>query len=94
MGIDGLQIASDVLFVEQAWSPSVLEQAEDRLHRMGQENSVSVWYARIKDTIDDDIFAMLDHKRAVIGGAVDGSSASVISALVKKGLEKRNPEEV
>jgi superfamily II DNA or RNA helicase len=89
MGIDGLQIASDVLFVEQAWSPSVLEQAEDRLHRMGQENSVSVWYARIKDTIDDDIFAMLDHKRAVIGGAVDGSPASVISALVKKGLEKQ-----
>lgn len=88
MGIDGLQVASDVLFVEQAWSPSVLEQAEDRLHRMGQENSVSAWYARIKDTIDDDIFAMIKRKRDIIEGAVDGSASMVISALVKKGIKK------
>ena len=37
-----LTAASDQVFLSRWWSPSVNQQAEDRLHRIGQENTVTV----------------------------------------------------
>jgi SWI/SNF-related matrix-associated actin-dependent regulator 1 of chromatin subfamily A len=37
-----LQNASDCLFVEQAWTPALMRQAEDRLCRIGQKSPVSI----------------------------------------------------
>ena len=61
-----LTAASNALFVEQAWTPALLEQAEDRCHRIGQTDSVTAWYAAIQGTIDELIFDLLKSKRAVI----------------------------
>jgi SNF2 family DNA or RNA helicase len=92
MGLDGLQVARDVLFIEQDWTPAVLEQAEDRLHRMGQENAVSAWYACIAGTIDDYIFAMLKEKRAVVDGVTEGieveSARSIVNSMLMETLEE------
>lgn len=42
-GVDGLQRASStVAFFDRAWGPFRNKQAEDRLHRQGQKNSVQV----------------------------------------------------
>jgi SNF2 family DNA or RNA helicase len=44
--------SSHVVFVDRAWSPSWNRQAEDRLHRIGQENAVQVTDLIAKGTVD------------------------------------------
>lgn len=55
--------ASDVLMVEQDWTPANLDQAEDRAHRSGQKNAVNVTYLVMDKTIDDDLKQVIDSKR-------------------------------
>jgi SNF2 family DNA or RNA helicase len=47
-----LTAASTVIFLDRAWNPSVNKQAEDRLHRIGQNNAVHVIDIVATDTVD------------------------------------------
>jgi SNF2 family DNA or RNA helicase len=47
-----LTAASTVIFIDRAWSPAYNLQAEDRLHRIGQENAVEVIDLMAKNTVD------------------------------------------
>jgi SWI/SNF-related matrix-associated actin-dependent regulator 1 of chromatin subfamily A len=44
--------SSHVLFVELDWTPANLQQAEDRVHRIGQQDSVSIYYLVVDRSID------------------------------------------
>lgn len=44
--------ASTVAFLDRSWSPADNSQAEDRLHRMGQENAVQVVDLIARGTVD------------------------------------------
>ena len=68
-----LTAASDVLFLEQGWTPSDMEQAADRCHRIGQTDSVTAWLMLTANTIDEDISALIAHKRTIVDRAIDGS---------------------
>ena len=67
-----LTAASHVAFLELPWSPSMLDQAEDRLHRIGQTRAVNVWYLLAPDSIEMKIMTLLDRKRRVVGSIIDG----------------------
>ena len=72
-GIDGLQdVCSNVAFVEFAHNPTDHDQFTDRLHRGSQKNAVNVYYLIAENTIEEDIAELLDMKRSVIDGVVDG----------------------
>lgn len=80
-----LTAASDVLFVEQAWTPGEHDQAEDRCHRYGQKNNVQIYYMLAADTIDEHIYDLIQQKRKIVDAATDGSEsveASVLSDLM------------
>lgn len=48
-----LTAASVVVFAEYYWTPGIIIQAEDRVHRVGQEASnVTVYYLHCDKTID------------------------------------------
>lgn len=67
-----LTAASNVAFLELAWTPAAHDQAEDRCHRIGQHDSVTAWYLLGEDTIDEPLAELIDGKRAVVGTATEG----------------------
>ncbi|HWX45273.1 MAG TPA: DEAD/DEAH box helicase [Solirubrobacteraceae bacterium] len=78
--------ASNVAFLELDWTPAKHDQAEDRCHRIGQQDAVNAWYLLAADTIDETIATLLERKRAVIGAVTDGreeDEEGVLDALVR-----------
>jgi SWI/SNF-related matrix-associated actin-dependent regulator 1 of chromatin subfamily A len=62
-----LTASSRVIFVESDWTPAMMEQAESRVHRIGQSQGVLVQYLTVRDTIDERIMETLIRKLEVIG---------------------------
>jgi SWI/SNF-related matrix-associated actin-dependent regulator 1 of chromatin subfamily A len=79
--------ASSVAFLELDWTPAKHDQAEDRCHRIGQQDAVNAYYLLAADTIDETISTLLERKRAVIGAVTDGreeDEEGVLDALVRE----------
>jgi len=53
-GGDGLNLQSSQvgIFVELDWTPAMVQQAEDRLHRIGQERVVDLYYLIAESTVE------------------------------------------
>lgn len=77
VGID-LYTSSNVLFLEYPWSPGIYDQASDRVHRRGQEDSVTIWNLIGENTIDFNITRLLEEKRRVIEAVTDNKPATPI----------------
>lgn len=67
-----LTSASTIVFAELFWTPSIMTQAEDRAHRIGQQNSVNIYYMHGPETIDDILYQILADKSQVVSDALDG----------------------
>lgn len=84
-----LTAASCVVFAELAWTPSIMSQAEDRAHRIGQKNSVNIYYLHGKGTLDDDIYSLLHEKSLVTTGVTDGRKVDLnLKNAALKNLDK------
>lgn len=87
-----LTAASDVLFVELGWTPALMEQAEDRAHRISQQNQVNIYYLLGSQTIDEMIDYLIERKRQVVNAATDGQAAtksgSILPELIQGLLAK------
>ncbi len=66
-----LTSASIAVFAELDWTPATITQAEDRLHRIGQHDSVLVQHIVVDSSIDADIAKKLLAKQEVITAALD-----------------------
>jgi SNF2 family DNA or RNA helicase len=83
-----LTAANTVIFLDKPWNPANIEQAEDRAHRIGTTETVTVITLVAKDTIDERIEELLDAKDDLFQGLVNGkidklSRAKVIKMLIK-----------
>jgi SNF2 family DNA or RNA helicase len=79
--------SSNVAFLELDWTPAKHDQAEDRCHRIGQQDAVNAWYLLAAGTIDETIATLLERKRAVIGAVTDGreeNDEAIVDALVRE----------
>lgn len=86
-----LTASSNVAFIELGWTPAVHDQAEDRLHRIGQKDSVNVYYLLAKNSIDEEIMDLIEQKRVVVTGTTEGEDikdVKVLNELVKKLIKK------
>ncbi len=78
--------SSNVAFLELDWTPAKHDQAEDRCHRIGQQDAVNASYLLAAGTIDETIATLLERKRSVIGAVTDGreeDEEGVLDALVR-----------
>lgn len=76
-----LTASSAVAFLELPWTPGELSQAEDRCHRIGQKDTVNVYYLLADDTIEGRIVKLLDEKRKIIDSTLDGKETEDIDLL-------------
>ena len=82
-----LTAASNVAFFELGWTPADHNQAEDRCHRIGQKNSVNIWYLLASGTIDEEIYRLIDTKRKIVDAATEGGEMeenSILQELIAK----------
>jgi len=74
-----------VIIAELPWTPAALNQAEDRVHRIGQisEVSVEIMLAHIEGrwTIDERLWGMLENKYFDAKELVDGSGEFMLEEL-------------
>ena len=75
MGIN-LTRAKYVIFAELDWTPAIHRQAEDRLHRIGQKNTVFAYYLIGKRTLDEHVANILVDKSYEIDAIMDQSHDS------------------
>jgi hypothetical protein len=95
--------ASDMVFVETDWTPALITQAEDRCHRIGQENHVTATTLIAPGTLDEHIQSVLRKKAITLDAVMTGGdhavavspregktdAASVLSTIVKDCLARR-----
>jgi len=69
--------ASYVFFLQIDWTPAKNLQAEDRLHRIGQKNTVFSYWLIAKDSIDQHVVGKVAQKIELIEKALGSSESSM-----------------
>ena len=70
-------------FVELPWHPADCDQCEDRVHRIGQKDSVQATYFLGNETIDQHIYEIIEKKR-LVANEVTGTTDSVQREVIDK----------
>jgi non-specific serine/threonine protein kinase len=74
-----LTAADYVILFDPWWNPAVEAQAIDRAHRIGQDKPVIVYRLIARDTVEEKIMRLQDHKRDLAGSLVSGDEGLVKS---------------
>ncbi len=83
--------AQDAVFLEFPWTPGELDQAEDRIHRIGQKGAANIYYLVAQGTLEVDMLELINEKRKVVAGVLDGvydESTSILAELTKRLKQK------
>ncbi len=67
-----LTAADMLIFVDRPWSPAVVKQAEDRVHRLTTTNNVHIVTLLARDTIEQRIEEVIDFKQEMFDEIFDG----------------------
>ncbi|KAK2584538.1 hypothetical protein KPH14_006907 [Odynerus spinipes] len=85
-----LTAARLVVFAELFWNPGVLCQAEDRVHRIGQDCSVLIQYLVAKQTVDDYLWPLIQRKTNVLSEVGLNQNIPLNEVKVTKQLTDNN----
>ena len=66
-----LNRASYAIFIDTPWTAAQCEQCEDRIHRIGSEKSVFIYYLWAKNTIDERVKQLVETKGAMSDYIID-----------------------
>ncbi len=71
-----LTAADHVFLLDPWWNPAVEDQAADRTHRIGQDKPVMIYRVVARDTVEERVLALQEHKRRIAAAALDGADAA------------------
>jgi SNF2 family DNA or RNA helicase len=63
--------SNNAIFLDLWWNPKFNEQAEDRLHRQGQKDAVTIHVLQAEGSVDSFIAAKLEEKEQMIEGIME-----------------------
>ncbi|MBN2258507.1 MAG: DEAD/DEAH box helicase, partial [Anaerolineaceae bacterium] len=82
--------ANHVIILNLEWSPEPTVQAEDRVHRPGQEKDVYIHYILASGTMEDDMFNLVMQKRDTQVAVVDRETKNQsVQEILKEALPLR-----
>ena len=89
-----LTSASKMLILEYLWSPLLMAQAQDRIHRIGTKNTVNIYNMIALDTIESqEIYPLLMEKLDTVTQILDGieidNDTNMQVSFLKRFIEKR-----
>ncbi|MBI4609287.1 MAG: DEAD/DEAH box helicase family protein [Candidatus Rokubacteria bacterium] len=70
-----LQIGHIVFNYDLPWNPMAVEQRIGRIHRYGQEETVQVYNLLAQDTVEEQIYGLLEHKLFEIARSIGKTDA-------------------
>lgn len=82
-----------VIFNSFDWVPGFNEQAEDRAYRIGQKNSVNVYYQLFEDTISIRMLDVVRNKKNIISTIIGDKKLTeeeIITIMTDKLIEENN----
>lgn len=63
--------ASYMIFLDDPWTAAIVEQAEDRIHRISATSPVFIYHLMCKDTIDESVRKLVKKKEQISNYVVD-----------------------
>ena len=86
-----LTASSNVVFLELGWTPGSHGQAEDRVHRIGQDFPCTAYYLLANKTIEEEIALLIDEKQKTSDAVLDGvatADTNLLTAIWDKYRDK------
>lgn len=87
VGID-LTAGSIVIHYDRWWNPAKENQATDRVHRIGQNRGVQVFKLVTKNTIEEDIHALIERKSTLTEELIGKDDHDQIKRLSREDLKQ------
>jgi SNF2 family DNA or RNA helicase len=83
-----------VVFGELDWSPAIHSQAEDRAHRIGQEDSVLCYYLVCSNGSDQNVQDALGIKVSQFNGIMDEKPETEEDRLLAESAAREHMEKI
>ncbi|BEJ17347.1 hypothetical protein CspHIS471_0607480 [Cutaneotrichosporon sp. HIS471] len=83
-----LTMAHKVIMCDLAWNPATENQAIDRSHRIGQKKPVQVERLVIRDTVEDRLLSIQEHKGLLADGAMGEGPIGRLGRLTLDDIRK------
>lgn len=71
------------IFMDEPWNKALKDQAEDRCHRVGTTENITIYTLLCKDTIDERIHELVEQKGKMADAIVDGKLNMDKSAVLE-----------
>ncbi len=80
------------MFAELYWTPGVMLQAEDRIHRIGQTEAVEIHYLTADETTDSALWKLVKKKLNIVSAAIDSSfnNGDLRTSITTKNSQTQN----